>query len=249
VEWRRPVADDRPDVLRDPSFRDATIVGVATGDPLSADWGVPIVATPDEVDDVTRRLDVTDVVVAFDGSVGDINDRSVQRLLRCRESGAGVIRMAQLYEDRLRRVPVAHLEPSWLLTSFFDIARSGDTSPLAKRVVDVLVASVVAIAALVAAPIIALAILVDSGRPLLYRQERLGRGGRPFRMTKFKTMVQDAEADGQERWSTPVDPRVTRVGRVLRRTRIDELPNLLSVLRGEMSMVGPRPERPQLVSG
>ena len=79
------------------------------------------------------------------------------------------------------------------------------------------------------------------------RQQRLGRGGRPFHITKFRTMKRDAEADGQARWSTPNDDRVTVVGRLLRRTRLDELPNLLSVLSGEMSMVGPRPERPQFV--
>jgi exopolysaccharide biosynthesis polyprenyl glycosylphosphotransferase len=235
------------EVLGDPSFRDATIVGVATLDPPCAEWRAAIVGSPSEVDELTRRLNVTDLVVALDRSVGEIEDRWVQRLLRCQEAGAVVVRMAQLYEDRLRRVPVEHLEPSWLLTNFFDVARSRDSSPLAKRLLDVIVASVVAAVGVVLAPVISLAIMVDSGRPLFYRQDRLGRGGRPFRMTKFRTMRQDAEGDGTARWSAPVDPRVTRTGRLLRRTRLDELPNVLAVLRGEMSMVGPRPERPQFI--
>ena len=155
--------------------------------------------------------------------------------------------MAQLYEETLGRVPIEHVEPSWLLTNFFDVARFRDTSPLAKRFLDIGVAGSLAIVGLALAPFIALAVLVDGGPPVLYRQQRLGRGGRLFHIAKFRTMTNEAESDGTARWSIPDDPRVTRVGRLLRRTRLDELPNLLAVLRGEMSMVGPRPERPEFV--
>jgi lipopolysaccharide/colanic/teichoic acid biosynthesis glycosyltransferase len=134
-----------------------------------------------------------------------------------------------------------------LLTNFFDVARFRDTSPLAKRCLDVTVAGVLAVAGLAVAPFLALAVLADGGPPLLYRQRRLGRAGRAFQITKFRTMTTDAESDGAAKWSTPDDPRVTRVGRLLRRARLDELPNLWSVLRGDMSMVGPRPERPEFV--
>jgi lipopolysaccharide/colanic/teichoic acid biosynthesis glycosyltransferase len=96
-------------------------------------------------------------------------------------------------------------------------------------------------------PALAALIAIESGRPIFYHQRRLGRGGRPFHLTKFRTMKVDAEADGEARWSVVGDPRVTRVGRFLRRTRLDEVPNVLAVLRGEMSMVGPRPERPEFV--
>jgi exopolysaccharide biosynthesis polyprenyl glycosylphosphotransferase len=232
------------EVLADPSFRDAEIVGVATMDQARPDWRAPIVGPQAEVDAIAQRLDVTDVVVAIEG---DVDDHWVQCLLRCQEAGTRVIRMAQLYEDTLRRVPVEHVESSWLLTNFFDVARSRDASPLAKRLLDVTVALVLAAVGLVIAPFIALAILIEGGRPVLYRQARLGRGGRPFSITKFRTMAPNAEADGQAKWSEPDDPRVTRVGRLLRRTRLDELPNLVAVLRGEMSMVGPRPERPEFV--
>jgi lipopolysaccharide/colanic/teichoic acid biosynthesis glycosyltransferase len=155
--------------------------------------------------------------------------------------------MAQLYEDQLRRVPVEHIEPSWLLTNFFDVAHSREVSPLAKRLMDLAVAAALGICGLVLWPFIALAILIDGGRPILYRQERLGRGGRPFTITKFRTMRPDAESDGRARWSSRSDPRITTLGRILRRTRLDELPNLLAVLRGDMSMVGPRPERQPFV--
>jgi lipopolysaccharide/colanic/teichoic acid biosynthesis glycosyltransferase len=91
------------------------------------------------------------------------------------------------------------------------------------------------------------AIRLDSPGPVFYRQVRSGRGNRPFRIFKFRTMFVDAEKDGRARWATKDDPRITRVGRFLRKSRLDELPQVLNVLRGEMSLVGPRPERPEFV--
>ena len=233
------------DLLKDVSFRDAEVVGVATNDAARGDLNV--VGPPAEVDRIARRLDVTDLVVALDGPADEVDYQWVQRLLRCQEAGTHVVRLAQLYEDTRGRVPVEHVAPSWLVTNFFDVAQFRDRSPLAKRLLDVAVAALLAAGGLLLAPLVVLAILVESGRPVLYRQERLGRGGRPFQITKFRTMQYDAEPDGQAKWSTPNDARVTRVGRLLRLTRLDELPNLAAVLRGEMSMVGPRPERPQFV--
>lgn len=95
-------------------------------------------------------------------------------------------------------------------------------------------------------PPLAIAIRLDSPGPIFYRQWRVGYRGRPFRMWKLRTMCAEAEADGRARWAMPDDPRVTRVGRWLRRHRLDELPQVLHVLKGEMSLVGPRPERPEI---
>lgn len=227
----RPL-DVARELARSASFRDAEIVGVVKD------------ANTDRLDDVAARLQVTDVIVAMEG---DADDQWVQQLLKCQEQGRHVVRMAQLYEETLRRVPVEHVEPSWLLTSFFDVARFRDSSPLAKRCLDLIVAGGLAVIGLLISPVLALAVLADAGPPVLYRQRRLGRGGRPFQITKFRTMGTDAESDGAAKWSTPGDPRVTRVGRLLRRARLDEFPNLWAVLRGDMSMVGPRPERPEFV--
>src|SRR5262245_2085757 len=94
----------------------------------------------------------------------------------------------------------------------------------------------------------ALAILLDSPGPVLYWQERVGWNGHPFRLVKLRTMVTDAEADGQAMWARQRDPRVTRVGAFLRRSRLDEVPQLWNVLRGEMSLIGPRPERPEFMA-
>ena len=113
--------------------------------------------------------------------------------------------------------------------------------------VDLIGAVVLLVAALPLMVFAALAIRLDDGGPWLYRQERVGRNRRPFLLLKFRTMRTDAEADGEARWAGAADPRVTRVGGFLRRTRIDELPQLVNVLRGEMSLIGPRPERPSFV--
>jgi lipopolysaccharide/colanic/teichoic acid biosynthesis glycosyltransferase len=97
-------------------------------------------------------------------------------------------------------------------------------------------------------PFLALAVLIDTGLPVFYSQPRLGRGGRVFNIYKYRSMRQDAEADGEARTTMENDPRVTRVGNFLRKTRLDELPQFWNVLRGEMSLVGPRAERPELVT-
>jgi lipopolysaccharide/colanic/teichoic acid biosynthesis glycosyltransferase len=97
-------------------------------------------------------------------------------------------------------------------------------------------------------PFVGLATLLDSGRPIFYSQTRLGKGGQPYEIIKFRTMRQDAEADGKPRWASEDDERATRIGRMLRKTHLDEIPQFINVLRGEMSLVGPRAERPELVA-
>ena len=133
-------------------------------------------------------------------------------------------------------------------TVSFDLVRSTRYSLFEKRVVDLLVACALIVFTLPLLAIVALAIKCDSPGPILYRQERVGLGGRRFMLLKFRSMVQNAESDGQPVWAAEKDVRVTPVGRIIRRLRIDELPQLLSVLRGDMSMVGPRPERPYFVN-
>jgi exopolysaccharide biosynthesis polyprenyl glycosylphosphotransferase len=116
-----------------------------------------------------------------------------------------------------------------------------------KRAADLAVACALLAFTLPLMALVALAIKLDSPGPVLYRQERVGLRGCRFNLLKFRSMVQNAEADGRPVWAAERDDRITRVGRFMRRTRIDELPQLLNVLRGEMSMVGPRPERPYFV--
>lgn len=224
-------------LAREPAFRDAQVMMPGQ----SPDGGSSI---PGEgIDEMALKLGATDVVVAVRGT---ISDQMLDQLLRCQEAGIDVVTFGRVYEQTLQRVPVRHVGHDWLVTQFSG-STPGDPSPVAKRFLDLVFVLAIGLAGAVPAVVAALAILLESGRPVFYSQLRLGRSGRVFRLTKFRTMGPDAELDGPQ-WSPKDDPRITRVGRVLRQTHLDELPNLLSVLRGDMSMVGPRPERPEFIA-
>lgn len=231
--------DSALEILKRPSFADTRIVGVVGAH--SHTEGIEIQEGRDLLD-VAARLGATDLVVA---AAGDVPPAIAEGALLCQVQGMEVAALSDLYEHAFQRVPVQHLGPTWVLANLVGTAHVAQPS-VAGRLLDLAASSLVGLAALIAAPIIIAAILIDSGRPVFYRQVRLGRGGREFWMTKFRTMRPDAEREGPQ-WSTVGDTRTTRVGRVLRRTRLDEVPNLWSVIRGDMSMVGPRPERPAFV--
>ncbi|MBM2844218.1 MAG: putative glycosyltransferase, partial [Anaerolineales bacterium] len=198
-----------------------------------------------ELPEVIATTASTDLIVAIQGQ---LTGAMFQSLLDAQEQGVEITRLPVAYEDLLGRLPIQHLEADWLLRSFVDELRVSGLYLLAKRLLDLAGAVFgLAIFALLL-PWVAAAILLDSGRPIFFRQARLGQGGRPYRMIKLRTMRQDAEADGQPHWAASVDPRATRVGRILRRTHLDEFPQFWSVVRGDMSLVGPRPERPELVA-
>jgi exopolysaccharide biosynthesis polyprenyl glycosylphosphotransferase len=188
---------------------------------------------------------ISDLVIAING---EIQGATFQSILDAQEKGVEVTRMPILYEEMTGRVPVHHLESDWIIRSFVDGLHVSGFYELAKRVLDILGALVGILIFVITCPFLAVAVLVDSGFPVFYSQPRLGRGGLIFKIYKFRTMRQDAEADGEAKTTLENDPRVTRVGRFLRRTRLDELPQFWNVLRGEMSLVGPRAERPELVA-
>jgi exopolysaccharide biosynthesis polyprenyl glycosylphosphotransferase len=135
--------------------------------------------------------------------------------------------------------------PSWLI--FSDGFRASPLRRAGKRIADIGVSLVLLILAAPIMIVTALLIMAESGGPVLYRQRRMGRGGIDFDMLKFRSMVQDAEKKSGPTWAGHDDPRVTRVGKILRKLRLDELPQLINVLRGQMSFVGPRPERRHFV--
>ena len=191
-----------------------------------------------------RELGVSEVVVAPDDRRGTL---PMVELLECRLSGVKIVDALTFFEQEAGTIKVNLLEPSWLIYS--DGFSSGHLRRATKRAFDVVIAAVVLV---LTAPLhlgAIAAILIESrGRgPIFYRQERVGDHGRTFQVVKLRSMRTDAERDGIARWATKDDDRVTRVGRVIRKLRIDELPQLMNVLRGEMSFVGPRPERPQFV--
>ncbi len=146
---------------------------------------------------------------------------------------------------RARAVDLELLPEGWLATA--RASCEGRLKNAAHRGLDLAGALALLVFTLPVLLLAALAIKLDSPGPVFYRQERVGRGGRAFMMVKFRSMAVDAEAGGAPRWASQHDPRVTRVGRFLRLTRIDEVPQVLNVLRGDMALVGPRPERPAFV--
>jgi exopolysaccharide biosynthesis polyprenyl glycosylphosphotransferase len=165
-------------------------------------------------------------------------------LLQCRLGGLRVYSGTGYLESALRRIPVEMLEAGWL--AFSEDMGKTRRWRIFKRAMDFSLALILAIGALPLALLVALAIRLDSRGPVFYRQERVGRDGKVFRLWKFRSMRTDAEKHGAV-WATTQDSRVTRVGRFIRKTRIDEIPQVLNVLAGDMSFVGPRPERPEFV--
>ena len=169
----------------------------------------------------------------------------IQELLQAKLSGVRVEDATTTYERLTGKILIDDLKPSWLI--FSDGFRSSRLTRVLKRMLDL---SLSMIGFLLAAPLMAitaLAIRLDSPGPVLYSQERVGENGRIFTVYKFRSMRNDAERGGQAIWARDKDDRITRVGRVIRATRLDELPQLWNVMRGDMSFVGPRPERPFFV--
>ncbi|MGH8318280.1 MAG: TIGR03013 family XrtA/PEP-CTERM system glycosyltransferase [Steroidobacteraceae bacterium] len=190
------------------------------------------------------RLDVVEVVVAMD-------DRRrgfpISELLQCRLAGIDVTELLTFLERETGRVRLDILNPAWMI--FGEGFRRDPLRLLTARALDLLASVIVLTISLPVMLVTAIAIKLEGGgkAPVFYRQRRVGLLGRPFELLKFRSMRPDAEQDGQARWASKGDPRVTRVGAFIRKTRIDELPQILNVLRGQMSFVGPRPERPEFV--
>jgi sugar transferase (PEP-CTERM system associated) len=193
--------------------------------------------------EVIERLDIREVIVAVREQRGGV--LPLRELLDCRVRGIPVTDLSAFYEKVRGEVPIETLKASWLIYgSGFE---QGNVRTLIKRVFDLAASSVLLVVALPLMIVTAVAIRLESPGPIIYRQVRTGRAGRPFTVLKFRSMRVDAEKDGAQ-WARPGDARVTRVGRVIRKLRIDELPQIINVLRGEMSFVGPRPERPEFVA-
>jgi exopolysaccharide biosynthesis polyprenyl glycosylphosphotransferase len=194
---------------------------------------------------IIDEQEVSDLFIAI---LGPMNGEMFQAIIDAQERGVAITRMPVSYEELLGRLPIKHLESDWLVRSFVDEVRISPLYAFSKRTLDILGGLVGGLILMLIYPWIALAIMIESGRPVIYIQERLGQGGQAYGVVKFRTMRQDAEADGAAHWAEEGDPRTTRVGVLLRRTHLDEFPQFINVLKGEMSLVGPRPERPELVS-
>jgi sugar transferase (PEP-CTERM system associated) len=193
--------------------------------------------------ETARRHDIDEVVVAVKERRGGV--LPLRELLDCKLAGVRVLDLSSYYERSLGQLRIESLHASWLI--FGEGFRQGRLGAIVKRTFDIVSAAVLLTLAAPVMLLTTLAIVFETGFPVLYRQERVGQGGRVFSVIKFRSMRVDAERDGRPRWASANDDRVTRVGRIIRKLRVDELPQLINVLKGDMSMVGPRPERPFFV--
>jgi sugar transferase (PEP-CTERM system associated) len=190
-----------------------------------------------------RELKVDEIIVAVRQQRGGV--LPLRELLDCRLYGADITDLARFFERVHGKVPIELVKVSWLI--YGNGYRQGWLRTVVKRVFDLSAALALLIVTLPLMLVTTLAIALETGFPVIYRQERVGYHGKTFTVLKFRSMGHDAEKGGKARWAVARDPRVTRIGRLIRKLRIDELPQLFNVLRGEMSFVGPRPERPEFV--
>ncbi|SCZ86305.1 TIGR03013 family XrtA/PEP-CTERM system glycosyltransferase [Nitrosomonas mobilis] len=192
---------------------------------------------------LVNQYAVSEIIVATQERRG--GTFPIQELLECKICGIKVTDITGFFERESGHLRMDSLYPSWLV--FGSGFNQGTLRTIIKRIFDLVVSLLLLIVMLPIMLLTALLILIEDGRPLFYHQERVGKGGKTYMVIKFRSMFNDAEKGGKPRWATTDDPRVTRVGGLIRKLRIDELPQIINVLKGEMSFVGPRPERPYFV--
>jgi len=201
-----------------------------------------VVGAVRDVEEIAAQLKIDRVILCLTERRGYT---PIRQLLHLKFAGVGIEDVHSINERITGRILLEHLSPSWLILS--GGFRKSSLIFAIKRATDVLVALVGILLTWPLFLLVLLAVFIETGRPIFFIQERMGHKGRSFKLIKFRSMRQDAEAGGPK-WATQNDDRVTRVGRFIRKTRLDEIPQLWNVLRGEMSLVGPRPERPHFCS-
>lgn len=205
--------------------------------------GVRVLGTTEDLSHFAKVMKPHVIVVAMGERRGVL---PLSTILECKLQGIEVEDWPNFYEKLTGKILLTDLRPSWLI--FSDGFRKSPITRTVKRGTDALLASAGLLVVLPLFPLIAMLIKLGSRGPVLFRQERVGQNGRVFCLLKFRSMRADAEGETGPVWAEKRDPRVTRIGRILRKTRLDETPQLWNVLRGEMSLVGPRPERPAFVA-
>jgi sugar transferase (PEP-CTERM system associated) len=208
-----------------------------------ADNALPrVVGGLDDLETVLQQ-EWSGIIVA---PVSPLSEGTIQKLMKARFSGLRVYDLADFYEQRWFKVPVMHTQRGWLLFAHgFDLLHSALALRL-KRLLDIAVSVILLIVCMPVMVIVAIAVRLESCGPALFRQTRTGLNGKEFQILKFRSMYVGAEEAGPQ-WAAARDPRVTRAGRLLRALRLDELPQLINVIKGEMSFIGPRPERPVFI--
>ena len=200
------------------------------------------VLKPGKLHDLVMREKAHKIVVSLSERRGVL---PMQEIMQCKLDGVEVVDAPSFYEQMTGKLLLENTTPSWFV--FSQGFKISPTYRLVKRVTDILFAALGVLLIMPFLPLLALVIRMDSPGPVFFRQLRVGEKGRDFVLYKFRTMREDAESGTGAVWAQEKDPRVTRIGTFLRKTRIDEIPQLFNVLKGDMSMIGPRPERPEFV--
>lgn len=202
---------------------------------------INLIQVPDNLKEYCREHNINILISAHD--IRD-NGEAAKKIFGCLELGIDVYNINTFYETITNKIPVEHIDHSWFLDNLSE--RSKKFYDTIKRSGDIVLAIIGLIIAIVVAPIIALMVKSSSPGPAIFKQIRIGKNGKPFTAMKFRSMYMDSEKDGPK-WTSENDPRITKVGKVIRKIRLDEIPQLINILRGEMSFVGPRPEQPEFV--
>ena len=206
--------------------------------------GFQILGTSQDLLAVVEREQISDIIFAISN---DLLPDTFRALLDAEERGIEITTMPTVYEQLMGRVPILLLRSDWILRSFVDHIHGNGIYELLKRLMDILGGLVGSLLYILLFPLAAVAVLIETGWPILYRQKRLGQNGAEYSITKFRTMYQDSEKDGKAHVTTENDIRITKVGKLLRKSHLDELPQFYNILKGDMSLVGPRAERFELV--
>lgn len=217
----------------------------APGEEVLVEQDVVLAQGVGQLRHLAKELNVDEIVIAMDDRRREF---PLRELLDCRLNGVEVIDLVSFLERETGRVHLDVLNPSWII--FADGFRRDAVRQATKRLFDIVASLALVLVTWPFMLITILAIVLEDGlrAPILYRQRRVGLDGHEFDVLKFRSMRIDAEQDGKARWATGSDDRITRVGRIIRKIRVDELPQIFNVLRGDMSFVGPRPERPEFVA-
>lgn len=238
----RQIIDEIKDRL-DTGYQMAGVISPNSSSPSVVFSGIPLFSMDGNLCELADFLQAQKIIVAMDEKRGML---PTDQLLRCKMKGIKIVEGETLYEELTGKIFVEKLNPGWLI--FSDGFRKSRITRLTKRVAGLVLASVGLVLTLPVIGLIALAIKLESKGPVFFRQDRCGKDGHVFKLYKFRSMIDDAEAGSGPRWAAEDDWRVTRVGRYLRKCRLDELPQMWNVLKGDMSFVGPRPERPEFAS-
>lgn len=208
--------------------------------------GFPILGGGSDLLKIIEEKEISDVIFAI---TGKMNPEMLDALLAAEENGIEITTLPVMYEEIMGRVPIFLLESDWVLRSFVDQSHISRFYEIGKRVIDILGGLIGVIFLIILIPFISLSILISGKGPVFYRQVRLGKNGKEYNIIKFRSMNIDAEIDGIAKPAEENDERITSIGRLLRKSHLDELPQFLNILKGDMSLVGPRSERPEIISG